>query len=110
MVSSKEFKPSSSLLHAGTTVAATVVGKNPQGETVVITDTQGLNDSEGRDEVHYRQMIDQIKAHGVVHAFILVFNGAVPRWNCAALQALKYLAEVFPRFWENLIVVINFMS
>lgn len=54
-------------------------------------------------------MIETIKAQGTVHAFILVFNGATARWNLATLDVLRLIAKNFPRFWNNLIVVLNFM-
>ena len=44
-----------------------------------------------------------------MNAFLLVFNGQVPRWTGATLDVLKLLAKNFPRFWDNLIVILNFM-
>lgn len=76
----------------------------------MITDTQGFNDSEGRDYEYQQQMIAHIKQHGEVHAFILVFNGQNARWNKGTLEILEILKYAFPNFWQNLIVVLNFMQ
>ena len=103
------FRESASLVKAGTTQSKTKTGKNFRGETVTVTDTQGYNDCEGRDSEFAGQMIETIKAQGTVHAFLLVFNGSTARWNLATLDVLRLLAKNFPRFWNNLIVVLNFL-
>lgn len=54
-------------------------------------------------------MIEVIKKHGPINAFLLVFNGSVARWNGSTLAVLDILGKNFPRFWENVIVIFNFM-
>jgi len=103
------FRVSADLTTAGTTEAVTKSGKNFKGESVIVTDTQGYNDTEQRDYEHAKQMIQTIQQGGHVNAFLLVFNGQMARWNGATLDVLRLLASNFPRFWDNLIVVLNFM-
>lgn len=103
------FQVCAKLTVSGTTMAMTKPGKNFRGETVIITDTQGYNDTESRDFDHAKQMIKTIQDLGHVNAFLLVFNGQQARWNGATLDVLKLLAANFPSFWDNLIVVLNFM-
>jgi len=112
MLSGKgDFTESAALTIAGTKLASTKTGVNPRGEHVTITDTQGWLDPDGHfsDLDNREQMIQTIRNHGVVHSFILVFNGMVARWSGAALNTIDELGRVFPRFWNNTVVVLNFM-
>lgn len=54
-------------------------------------------------------MINKIKEHGVVNAFFIVINGQQARWNAATQESLKVLSKAFPKFFDNVIIVMNFM-
>jgi hypothetical protein len=80
---------------------------NPE---VRIVDTQGYNDPNGRDKQHADQMIKTIKKFPEVHLFLLVFNGNNIRWNSATWEILGLFDKMFPDFWNNCLILINFWS
>lgn len=80
---------------------------NPQ---VRLVDTQGYNDPKGRDKEHADQMIKIINRFPEVHLFLLVFNGNNIRWNSATWEILGLFDKMFPDFWNNCLILINFWS
>lgn len=50
MLNKRAFQESDSLTKAGTTVAKTMAGMNPEGECIYVTDTQGFLDPQGKDD------------------------------------------------------------
>lgn len=77
-------------------------------QDILVGDTQGYNDPNGKDKKNASQMINVLKDVRTLNAFILVFNGGNIRWNEATWSVLNLLNNMFPNFWDNLIVVINF--
>ena len=53
-------------------------------------------------------MIKVIKEQKKINAFLLVFNGQNIRWNQATWQILTLFDQMFPQFWKNVIIVVNF--
>lgn len=94
-------------LDAGTTKAVVAEGMSELGDPLKVGDTQGFNDPKGRDFEHAKQMISVIKGLGLVNAFLLVVNGMQTRWGQQTLVTLEYIAETFPGFANNLILVVT---
>jgi energy-coupling factor transporter ATP-binding protein EcfA2 len=98
-------------LDAGTLKADYSYGylfNHPNNPQVRIVDTQGYNDPKGRDKEHAEQMIKLIKKFPEVRLFLLVFNGNNIRWNAATWDILSLFDKMFPEFWNNCLIVINF--
>lgn len=98
-------------LDAGTLKADYSYGylfNHPNSPQVRIVDTQGYNDPKGRDKEHAEQMIKLIKKFPEVNLFLLVFNGNNIRWNAATWEILSLFDKMFPEFWDNCLIVINF--
>ena len=75
---------------------------------VNVVDTQGYNDPKNNDKKNAEQMIKVIKDLKKVKAFFLIFNGDIIRWNEATWSILNLFNNMFPNFWENLIIIVNF--
>ena len=75
-----------------------------------VIDTQGFNDSNGRDIDNAKQMITLIKSVKSVKAFLVVLNGQNIRWNEGTLSVINLLNDMFPGFWKNAIFIVNFWS
>ena len=64
---------------------------------ISIVDTPGLQDSKGRDRIHYEKMLKIIKQMENLHFILIVLNFTCPR-NTSSLQyMIKFLCNVFPR-------------
>ena len=50
-------------------------------EEVIVVDTPGLGDTEGRDAQHIEGMVRSFKAIGFVNTFLLVVNSQEPRFS-----------------------------
>lgn len=48
---------------------------------VMIIDTPGIGDSEGRDTEHIANIVNGLKQIGYVHTFLIVINSEEPRFN-----------------------------
>ena len=48
-------------------------------EDIFVIDTPGLQDSQGRDKIHYEQMLKVIKEMKELHFILLLFNFTCPR-------------------------------
>ena len=62
-----------------------------------IVDTPGLQDSQGRDKIHYEQMLKIIKDMKNLNFILLVFNYTSPRFTPSIQYMIKFLCNVFPR-------------
>jgi len=94
-------------LDAGTVKAKVAEGISELGDPLKVVDTQGFNDPKGRDFEHAKQMLSVIRSLGTVNAFLLVVNGMQVRWGEQTKIVLGYIAETFPGFTHNLLVVIT---
>ena len=77
-----------------------------------IIDTPGLNDSKGRDQIHYEKMIRFIQSRKIT-SFLLVLNYQEPRLssdmkdlikifcNIFNFEAFEHLGIVFTKFYET---------
>ena len=62
-----------------------------------VVDTPGLQDSQGRDKIHYEQMLKIIKEMKNLNFILLVFNYRSPRFTSSIQFMIKFLCNVFPR-------------
>ena len=62
-----------------------------------VVDTPGLQDSQGRDKIHYEQMLKIIKEMKNLNFILLVFNFTSPRFTTSIQFMIKFLCNVFPR-------------
>jgi GTPase Era involved in 16S rRNA processing len=74
---------------------------------LLIVDTPGFNDSSGKDSQHINLIVDEVIKLKHIHAFLLVFN-CNNRWGEATNEMLDVLNKIFPNFWNNVILVLNF--
>ena len=80
------------------------------GQALIILDTPGFSDSNGDDRKHINNIIDELKKHKYVDAFLLVFNSNNIRWNEGTNDMLDTLNKMFPEFWKNCIIILNHWS
>jgi hypothetical protein len=74
-----------------------------------ITDTPGLNSSEGIDAPHMKQMVEYIKENlkKGIHGFILVFNSQSPRFDESLKKMIRlYISLINSHdFWTHMAMV-----
>ena len=58
-----------------------------------IVDTPGLQDSQGRDKIHYEQMLKIIKEMKDLNFILLVFNYTSPRFTPSIQFMIKFRSE-----------------
>jgi predicted GTPase len=78
------------------------------GADVKVIDTQGYNDPNNRDFENAKDMIALIKSLKEVRVFLIVLNGSNIRWNEATWNIFSLFHSMFPSFWRNVIMVVNF--
>jgi predicted GTPase len=61
----------------------------PNEDPVVVIDTPGIGDSQGRDTKHIAEMVVGLKKVGYVHAFLIVMNSEEPRLSEHMQETLK---------------------
>lgn len=62
-----------------------------------VVDTPGLQDSKGRDKIHYEQMLKIIKQMKNLNFILIVFNYTCPRLTPSIQYMIKFLCNVFPK-------------
>lgn len=73
----------------------TIIQYSKKYKNIAVIDTPGLNDSRGRDKVHYDQMLSIIKNVGKIHMIVLVLNYKNVRFNQSVQHMIKFLCQVF---------------
>ncbi len=69
---------------------------------VLLVDTPGLSDSQGRDAAHLKQMVDVLKPLTNVKLFLVVFNSQAPRFDHPIQEILQVYQDSFGKhFWRN---------
>lgn len=72
---------------------------------VLVIDTPGTGDSEGRDAKHTAEMVLVLKAVKRVNAFILCLNSSQPRFDENKQGQLKLLAQMFgDSFYQHVMI------
>lgn len=74
----------------------TVLKFSKKHKDIAVIDTPGLNDSRGRDKVHYDQMLKILGKVKYVHFILLVLNYKSVRFNQSVQHMIKFLCQVFP--------------
>jgi len=73
---------------------------------ISVVDTPGLQDSRGRDKIHYDQMVTIIKQMKYLHLILIVINFTNPRLTSSIQYMIKFLCDVFPiNFLHHVAVV-----
>ncbi|CAK9092774.1 AIG1 family protein [Durusdinium trenchii] len=81
------------------------LGQEGGGE-VVIVDTPGLSDSQGRDDANVADMLTKLGDLGGVHTFVVLFNSQDPRLRGPLEQMLSVFERKFREgFWEHSMIV-----
>ena len=73
---------------------------------ITVIDTPGLQDSKGRDKVHYEQMLKIIKSLKNIHFIIIVLNFQNPRFTYSIQYMIQFLCNVFPKDFKNHIGIV----
>lgn len=66
-----------------------------------VVDTPGLQDSKGRDKIHYEQMLKIIKQMKNLNFILIVFNYTQPRLTPSIQYMIKFLCNVFPKNFSH---------
>ena len=73
---------------------------------ISVVDTPGLQDSKGRDKVHYEQMLKTIKDMKYLNLIVIVLNFTNPRFSFSIQYMIKFLCNVFPvNFGKHVAIV-----
>ena len=73
---------------------------------ISVVDTPGLQDSKGRDKLHYEQMLQIIKKMKYLHLIVIVLNFTNPRFSFSIKYMIKFLCNVFPvNFGKHVAIV-----
>ena len=75
-------------------------------KSIAVIDTPGLNDSRGKDKVHYDQMLSILKNVKHVHLILLVLNYQNVRFNQSVQHMIKFLCQVFQDYLRHHIGVV----
>ena len=73
---------------------------------ISVIDTPGLQDSRGRDKIHYDQMVKIIKEMKFLHFILIVLNFHNPRLTSSIQYMIKFLCNVFPVNFLNHVGVV----
>ena len=77
-------------------------GKN-DAEKIFVIDTPGLQDSEGTDKEHLKQLISYVKEQTHLQAVLIIYNFHQPRFPLNIKTMIKLLCNAFPQtdFWKH---------
>lgn len=73
---------------------------------ISIVDTPGLQDSKGRDRIHYEKMLKIIKQMESLHFILIVLNFTCPRLTSSLKYMIKFLCNVFPKNFAHHIGIV----
>lgn len=72
---------------------------------MIIVDTPGIGDSQGRDTEHIAKMVFSLKQITYVHCFLIVINSEDTRFNELLQQTLKLFQSMFgTEFFDNALI------
>ena len=76
---------------------------NDDAEKIFLIDTPGLQDSEGTDKEHLKQLISFVKEQTHLQAVLIIFNFHNPRFPLNIKTMIKLLCNAFPQtdFWRH---------
>ena len=73
---------------------------------IAVFDTPGLQDSKGRDKVHYDQMVKIINEMKHLHLIVIVLNFANPRFTLSIQYMIKFLCNLFPKNFAKHVAIV----
>jgi len=73
---------------------------------IAVVDTPGLQDSKGRDKIHYEQMVKIINDMKTLHLIVIVLNFANPRFSASIQYMVKFLCNLFPKNFAKHVAII----
>ena len=73
---------------------------------IAVIDTPGLQDSEGRDKVHYEQMVKIINEMKYLHLVAVILNFTNPRFTITIKYMIKFLCNLFPKNFAKHVAII----
>ena len=73
---------------------------------ITVIDTPGLQDSKGRDKIHYDQMLKIIKSMKDIHFILIVLNFQSPRFTYSIQYMIQFLCNVFPKDFRHHIGIV----
>ena len=73
---------------------------------IAIVDTPGLQDSQGRDKVHYDQMVKIITEMKYLHLVCIILNFTNPRFTQSIQYMIKFLCNLFPKNFAKHVAII----
>ena len=71
-----------------------------------VLDTPGLQDSQGRDKVHYDQMVKIINEIKFLHLIVVVLNFTNPRFTLSIQYMIKFLCNLFPKNFAKHVAIV----
>ena len=73
---------------------------------ISVLDTPGLQDSKGRDKVHYDQMVKIINEMKHLHLIVIVLNFTNPRFTLSIQYMIKFLCNLFPKNFAKHVAIV----
>ena len=73
---------------------------------IAIVDTPGLQDSKGRDKIHYDQMVRIINEMKYLHLIVVVLNFTNPRFTASIQYMIKFLCNLFPKNFAKHVAIV----
>jgi hypothetical protein len=82
---------------------------DPEYPCIAIMDTPGASDTDCRDHEHMTALLEGVKNVGSITAFVLLFNGARPRFAKGLQEQMKLYQTIFgPEMWSNVVTEFTF--
>ena len=76
------------------------------GEELMLCDTQGLSDSQGLDNNHIKQMVEELKTLDHLNMVVIVINGTNVRFSVYLQETLKLFINIFKIGVLNHLVIV----
>ena len=73
---------------------------------IAVVDTPGLQDSKGRDKIHYDKMVQIINEMKYLHLIIVVLNFTNPRFTASIQYMIKFLCNLFPKNFAKHVAIV----
>ncbi len=67
---------------------------------IAVIDTPGFNDSNGKDDVNSKKLLNFIKNIDSLHFVLIVFDFSRPRLDNSTKNTIKFLCHVFPKSFK----------
>ena len=73
---------------------------------IAVVDTPGLQDTQGRDKIHYEQMVKIINEMKFLHLIVIVLNFTNPRFTASIQHMIKFLCNLFPKNFAKHVAIV----